>query len=156
MTFFKCLTLLCALPLLALSPSRTEAGDNPVRQYYSGWHKHPKANYHYRHYYYKPKPSHAGYKHHYVIYTPQRPKHYYYYNPYKKAYWGRCPVENNGEPLYSLLAEKDRRADLKAIPEPAFPAPAALPPIPDSSDGATLDLPPDDLPPDNFLPTISE
>jgi hypothetical protein len=156
MKMLRCLLLLAALPLATAAPSQADAAHYSVRQYYSGWHKHPKANYHYRHYYYKPSSSYAGYRHHYVIYTPQRPKYYYYYNPYKKAYWGRCPVETAGQGQYSLLAEKDRRGDLKEIPESAFPAPAALPAIPDSTDGEALDLPPDDLPPDSSLPAISD
>ena len=126
-----------------------------ARQYYSGWHKHTKYTYYYRYYYYKPTPTYAGYKHHYVVYYPARPDYVYYYNPYKKVYWGRCPSQAAGKPEYSMLAEADRKATLEEIPEKAFPKPAALPAIPDSDpkEDATLDLPPDDLPTGEGLPT---
>lgn len=130
---------------LLISSSLTAADSSP-RQYYSSWHKHPKQSYYYRHYYYKPSPKYAGYKHHYVVYSPKRPKHLYYYNPYSRKYWGRCPSQLAGEPLYSLLAEKDRKPQLSEIPEASFPVPIAPPSIPEAEDGVPLDLPPDDLP----------
>jgi len=43
-----------------------------------------------------------------------------------------------------MLAEKDRKEDLKAIPEEAFPKPGEMPPIPDSDDGEKM-LPIDPL-----------
>ena len=123
------------------------AAEYSPRQYYSGWQAYPQTpQVAYRHYYYKPTPEYSGYKHNYVMKVPHDPEHLYYYNPYSKKYWGRCPIKTNGKPLYSLLAEKDRKADLKAIPPSAFPAPGPLPPLPESTDGARLDLPPDDLP----------
>lgn len=119
-----------------------------ARQYYSSWRKHPERTYYYRSYYYKPTASYAGYKHHYVIYQPSRPRYCYYYNPYKKVYWGRCASGGDGKPEYSLLAEEDRKANLDEIPEKAFPKPGPLPPVPDSDpkENVSLDLPPDDLP----------
>lgn len=117
-----------------------------TRQYYSGWNRHPTANYHFRFYYYKPTPQYSGFKHHYVIYHPARPKHLYFYNPYKKQYWGRCEVSTNGRPLYSLLKPDDRRGALNEIPESAFPPPSPVPSIPEAEDAVPLDLPPDDLP----------
>jgi hypothetical protein len=122
------------------------AADYSPRQYYSGWQSHPQRQYQYRHYYYKPNPNYSGYKHHYVVLPKKDPKHLYYYNPYTKKYWGRCPVNSGGQPHYSLLAENHRKAKLDEIPESAFPQPGQLPPIPESNDGALLDLPPDDLP----------
>ncbi len=119
------------------------------RQYYGNWVKHPSHSYYYRNYYYKPTPTYTGYKHHYVIHYPSRPKHYYYYNHYKKQYWGRCDSQCNGEPHYSMLAPEDRKATLAEIPETAFPAPTATPPIPEATDNVSLDLPPDDAPPAN-------
>jgi hypothetical protein len=156
MRFLTCLAMLWALPLVGFVPNRADAATYGTRQYYSSWKKHPQSSYHYRHYYYKPRPSYTGYRHHYVIYSPKRPKYYYYYNPYKKVYWGRCPVETAGEGQYSLLAEKDRRSNLNEIPESAFPPPAAMPAMPEATDGETLDLPPDDLPPDGGLPTVND
>ena len=140
--------------LAGLAAAPVEALASGPRQYYSSWQKHPTAAYHYRSYYYKPTPTYSGYKHHYVVYHPQRPQHVYFYNPYKKQYWGRCPVGTNGQGRYSLLAEKDRSGSLKEIPEAAFPAPTRVPPIPESTDNTPLDLPPDDLP-DNQTPGLT-
>src|SRR6266851_2861431 len=96
--------------------------------------------------YYKPNADYYGYRHHYVIYFPQRPDYYYFYNPYTKRYWGRCPVKHDGKAAYALLKESDRRETLADIPGSAFPKPGAMPAVPDSTDGESMDLPPDDLP----------
>lgn len=76
-----------------------------------------------------------------VIHFQHRPNHNYSYNPYKKQFWGRCPVETNREASYSLHAEKGRSGDTNKVAESAFPKPGKMPPIPESTDGATLDLP---------------
>jgi len=142
-----------ALLAVALAGSAASAQSYSPRQYYGGIRKHPTANYSYRPLYYKPTPTYVGYKHHYAVYVPAQPRYVYFYNPYKKQYWGRCPVAAQGEAQYSLLAEKDRKGNLNEIPETAFPAPGKLPPLPESTDGATLELPPDDLPGADTLPT---
>jgi hypothetical protein len=148
----KSLCLVCALLFSVPTALVARADSYVVRQYYSSWQKAPQRSYYYRHYYYKPAPTYSGYRHHYVIYHPSRPQHVYFYNPYKRVYWGRCPVQSQGQPHYSMLAEKDRKATLEEIPESAFPKPAPVPPIPEASDGAPMDLPPDDLPTDEKLP----
>jgi hypothetical protein len=122
------------------------------RQSFGDWHQHQRGFSH-RAYYYKPHQNFVGFKHHHVIHFNSRPQHHYFYNPYKKQFWGRCPVATDGKPSYSLLAAKDRSGDINKIPESAFPKPGAMPPIPESTDGATLDLPPDDLPTIDALPT---
>lgn len=149
----KCAT--AALLLLCLfDQTAVVANQYAPRQYYGNWRKHTRQNYYYRSYYYKPSPTYVGYKHHYAIYYPTRPKYIYYYNPYKKYYWGRCPLQTDGKPAYSLLAEKDRKANINDIPESAFPPPGPMPRIPDAEDDATLDLPPDDLPADDSVPEV--
>lgn len=120
------------------------AAQSYSRQYYGGWHKSPKHNYHYRTYYYKPKAKYQGYKHHYVVYPPKS-KYQYYYNPYTKKYWGRCPVAEP-EPVYSKLPPEKQAAKVADIPEESFPPPAAFPAIPESDDNVQMDAPPDDLP----------
>jgi len=130
------------------------AQQSGYRQYYGNWQSHP-AGYAYRPYYYKPSSNYAGYKHHYVIHHPRDPEHNYFFNPYTKKFWGRCPTSYGTQPQYSMLAEKDRQEDLEKIAPTAFPKPGPLPPIPDSNDGVTLDLPPDDLPNLNQLPANS-
>lgn len=135
-----------AIGLLVVASVGTACAAYYVRQYYSGWNRHAKQNYYYRHYYYKPTASYSGYRHHYCIYYPSRPQYYYFYNPYRRQYWGRCPVDSNGESLYSMLEEKDRKSSVKDIPESAFPKPTTAPPIPEATDDEKLDLPPDDIP----------
>ncbi len=135
-----------AVALFMVAPSlQAQSGHGP-RQYYGHWSKHPSRNFHYRNLYYKPTPTFRGYKHHYVVFTPKDPKHLYFYNPYKKQYWGRCPVDYGDKPVYSLLKPEHRKPTIKEVPEDAFPPPGDLPPLPDSTDGAVLELPPDDLP----------
>lgn len=136
--------------LLALTALTAVAGPNDSpRQYYGGWQKHKQRPYYYRQYYYKPAPTYVGYKHHYVMYFPKEPKHYYFYNPYSKKYWGRCPVNSDGQGLYSRLAEKDQSGTLADIPEAAFPAATKVPSIPGATDNVGMELPPDDLPQDD-------
>jgi len=121
------------------------------RQYYGNWHAH-QAGYSYRPYFFKPHAQFNGFRHHYVIFHPKFPKHLYFYNPYKRQFWGRCPLTGDGKGLYSLLAEKDRAGDLEKIPETVFPEPGPLPTVPEATDGLKLDLPPDDLPDISALP----
>ena len=145
----RSLSIVAALALFATAGVTAWGSYSAPRQYYSGWNKSAKHSYYYRDYYYKPADDYVGYKHQYVMYYPEKPKHYYYYNPYKKVYWGRCPVQTYGKGQYSELAEKDRKGSLGDIPEEAFPAPAEMPHVPEATDGVTMDLPPDDLPKDD-------
>lgn len=78
----SCLTWFAGLLLAVSATTALADGYSSPRQYYSGWNKSPTQTYYYRYYYYKPSASYAGYKHHYVIYFPSRPKYVYYYNPY--------------------------------------------------------------------------
>lgn len=145
MTFRTFVATSAAMLFALLAVSAAEAGG--PRQYYGAWQKQPKTDYYYRNLYYKPTANYAGYKHHYVIYHPQRPKHYYFYNPYKKSYWGRCSTSYGDNPTYSMLEDEYRKPSLGDIPESAFPTPSALPDVPGAV-GERLDLPPDDLPPE--------
>lgn len=139
-------SMLAAFAVVSLpSPAAAQMSSyGSPRQYYSSWNKHPSKPYHYRRLYYKPANSYVGYKHHYVIYYPSRPKHCYFFNPYKKQFWGRCAIQHGGK--YSLLPPEVRRPTIEEIPETAFPAPLEPPPLPESLDRLRLDLPPDDLP----------
>lgn len=143
---FALLAAVVTLSLIGNAAAQDDDHCATPRQYYSEWKKHPTQDYHYRKYYYKPSAKYSGYKHHYVIYSPKKPDNYYYYNNYKKKYWGRCPVKNYGKPMYSHLQPDHQKATLAEIPEAHFPEFSGLPPIPESSDGQLLDLPPDDLP----------
>src|SRR5262249_26454722 len=142
---FRLSILLCAA-LVAACGAVALANPHAPRQYYGGWEKKTKHKQSYRPYHYKPSPHLARYRHHYLVYSRKRPGHYYFYNPYKKQYWGRCPVGSNGKALYSKLADKDMKENLEEIPESAFPEPGKPPTLPEATDDATLELPPDDLP----------
>ncbi len=131
--------LLAAVVAIAASPwFSSPAQAQYGRQYYSSWSYYPERTYYYQYYSYKPYASYSGYSYHYCIYYPKYPRYVYYYNPYKRVYWGRYDCEEKG---YSLLAEKDRKPNLKDIAEEAFPKPAKMPPIPDSTDGETITPP---------------
>ena len=67
-------------------------------------------------------------------------------NPTTQLYWGRYEIGSRGDKRYSMLDPKDRKEDLKAIPEAAFPAPAAMPRIPGASDAVAMEPPPENVP----------
>jgi hypothetical protein len=123
-----------------------QAGSYSYRQYYSGWSYYPSRSYYYSYYYYKPYPTYPSYSYHYCIYYPSQPRYVYYYNPYSKVYWGRFDTQGKEGEQYSMLAEKDRKEQLKDIPETAFPKPGPMPTIPDAKDNAAIEPPPKDLP----------
>ncbi len=133
-----------AMVVLALAGAAAHAdGYYGARQYYGAVYKHPTYNYSYQAYYYKPAPTYTVYRYHYAIYVPSQPRYAYFYNPYKRVYWGRSSVSADGKVQYSLLAEKDRKGTLAEIDESAFPPPGDAPPLPESTDGATMELPRD-------------
>jgi hypothetical protein len=133
--------------LLAMAAAESFVHARPARgrQYYSHWSYYRDRSYYYRTYNYAVSDDDDNYQYDYVIYYPTRPRQYYYYNPRSKRYWGRYDVEAKG---YSLLAEKDRKGELKDIPEDAFPKPAAMPNIPGAKDGVKMEAPPLDVPKD--------
>jgi hypothetical protein len=122
-----CLALVGAA--LVSSVPAAMAARHLYRQRYSSWSYYPSRSYYYSYYYYQPYSGYDGYRSHYCVYYPSTPRYVYYYNPYASAYWGRYDLEEKG---YSLLAEKDRKGDLKQIPESAFPKPGQMPLIPES------------------------
>jgi hypothetical protein len=127
---------------LALSPSAFGQ-----RQYYdTSYIYSPTYSYYYVRYYYRPVTTYTTYDYHYCIYYPSQPSYVYYYNPVSQAYWGRYKLGSKPGEQYSILAEKDRKKDLKDIPESAFPEPAAMPKIPGAKDDATIEPPPENVP----------
>ncbi|TWT61239.1 hypothetical protein [Rubinisphaera italica] len=116
------------------------------RQYYGGWSYKPQQRYHVRSYYYKPTPSYVGYRYHYCVHYPKRPRYVYYYNPYSRTYWGRFDLEGKDGAHYSLLKNEDRKENLEEIPESAFPAASKMPQIPEAEDDIQIDVMPKDLP----------
>jgi hypothetical protein len=144
----KYLGLACGLALLAATTLPSGAGAHALygRQYYGGWTYHPQYTYYYSYYYYKPYPDYEGYRHHYCIYYPSQPRYIYYYNPQGGYYWGRLDLEAKGDAKYQLLAEKDRKASIKDIPESAFPKPQKMPAIPEAKDDVAIE-PPTESPP---------
>jgi hypothetical protein len=120
-----------------------------LRQYYdSTWTYSPSYGYYYVHYYYRPVVTYTTYEYHYCIYYPSQPSYIYYYNPTAQVYWGRYEIGSKGEERYSLLAEKDRKKDLKEIPNGAFPKPGKMPTIPGAKDNVAIEPPPESVPKD--------
>lgn len=134
---------LLAVAFLGAVQVQSNTAEAAYRQYYSGWSYYPARSYYYRSYYYKPYDAYRGYKYHYTIYYPSRPRYVYYYNPYKQTYWGRYDLESKG---YSMLEEKDRKGKLTDIPEEAFPEPGKMPAIPEAEDDVSIEVPPTDVP----------
>jgi hypothetical protein len=130
--------LLFAAVLIAAAGSGFAATAQAGYSYYSRWSYYPTYGYYYSYYYYKPYDAYAGYKYHYTIYYPKT-SYVYYYNPYRKVYWGRYDLEAKG---YSHLPEEAQKGSLKEIPESAFPKPGAMPAVPESNDGTTVPPPP--------------
>jgi hypothetical protein len=135
----------CGLAVLAAALSAGPAHAQYGRQYYGGWSYYPQYNYYFCPYYYQPYVGYSGYEHHYAIYYPAYPSYVYYYNPYRHYYWGRLDLKAKGENKYSLLAEKDRKENLKDIPDKAFPKLEKMPNIPGSKDNVQME-PVKDLP----------
>ena len=82
------------------------------------------------------------YRYHVAVYHRAQLRYVYYYNPYKRLYWGRYDLIGGG---YSKLAANDCKAKLGDIPEAAFPPPGQMPPAEDGGDPM--------LPPPESLPT---
>ncbi len=116
------------------------------RQYYGGWTYKPQQRYYVRSYYYKPRPTYTGYRYHYCIHYPSRPRYVYYYNPYQRKYWGRFDLEGKDGAQYSLLKDEDRKENLEDIPEDAFPAPSKMPQVPEADDDISIEPLPNDIP----------
>jgi hypothetical protein len=138
--------LLCrALPVAAaLVFGATMFSASPVqaqygRQYYTTWSYYPTYGYYYTNYRYQTYVDAPSYDYHYCVYYPSQ-RYVYYYNPVRRVYWGRYDLEKQG---YSMLEEKDRKAELKDIPESAFPAPGKMPNIPEAKDAVAMSKPPE-------------
>jgi hypothetical protein len=163
MTWIRGLTVIAVVAAGCFVSAAVEAATYASRQYYGGWSYNRTQKYYHRSYYYKPSPSYYGYKHHTVVYKPSYDRrHYYFYNPYNKKYWGRCPATYYGNKGYApgtqgyaRLAPEDQKGDLKEIPPTAFPKVGKMPQIPEGKDDVQMDLPPDD-PPGPGLPKAGE
>lgn len=138
-------SLVCLALTLAVASAAN--GAYLLRQYYDASYTYsPSYGYYYTTYYYTPVVTQVTYEYHYCIYYPAQPQYIYYYNPTTQAYWGRYEIGSKGEKRYSILAQKDRKKDLKAIPESAFPEPAAMPTIPGAKDEVAMEPPPENVP----------
>jgi hypothetical protein len=141
---------ICALPLVAVLACTVSAGGVfGRRQYYdTSWTYSSNYGYYYTSYYFQPTVTYTTYSYHYCIYYPSQPQYVYYYNPSSQVYWGRYEIGSKGDKRYSLLAEKDRKKDLKDIPESAFPKPGKMPTIPGAKDDVAIEPPPENVPKD--------
>ena len=119
------------------------------RQYYdTSWNYNTNYGYYYTNYYFTTTVTQTTYEYNYCIYYPSQPTYIYYYNPGTNVYWGRYEIGSKGEHRYSMLEPKDRKKDLKEIPESAFPKPGAMPTIPGSKDDEKMAPPPENVPKD--------
>jgi hypothetical protein len=139
-----------ALSLLSVLACTVPAGaEYALRQYYdTTWAYSQNYGYYYTNYYFQTTVTQTTYTYHYCIYYPSQPQYIYYYNPSSQVYWGRYEIGSKGDKRYSLLAEKDRKKDLKDIPESAFPKPGKMPTIPGAKDGVAIEPPPENVPKD--------
>lgn len=141
MTNFRTITVTGLLALFSLIQTpQTASADG--RHYYSTWTYAPQRTYYVNYYYYKPIPTAPSYRYHHCYYYPSQPRYVYYYNPYKRQYWGRYDLQAEGENVYSELKPEDRKSTLNEIPEEAFPKPAKMPTIPETEDGLAMLTPP--------------
>jgi hypothetical protein len=142
--------LACALGsilTLAVLPAAHAALE--LRQYYdTTWTYSQTYSYYYVNYYYQTTVTQTTYDYHYCVYYPSQPSYIYYYNPATQVYWGRYKIGSKGNERYSMLAQKDRKKDLKDIPEGAFPEPGAMPNIPGAKDTVAMEPPPENVPKD--------
>ncbi|QEH38789.1 hypothetical protein OJF2_73990 [Aquisphaera giovannonii] len=138
------------LPLLAaLALYVPDASAYGPRQYYdSSWNYSQNNGYYYTNYYFYPTVTTTTYTYHYCIYYPSQPQYIYFYNPSSQVYWGRYEIGSKGDKRYSLLEEKDRKKDLKDIPDKAFPTPGRMPSIPGAKDDVAMEPPPENVPKD--------
>lgn len=142
--------LVVAVATVGLLPALAKA-DEP-RQVYGKWKE--GNHYFYRTYNFKPTPT-SDYQQHIVICYKTDRRYYYFYNPESKKFWGRCEVVQPECPTYAMLAEEDRKGNLKDIPDSAFPKPTTPPTLGEVAGlekiGAVRDerlqLPPDEPPP---------
>jgi len=133
--------------LLGLAGTTTLLASYYVPQYYTPYYTYsPSYGYYYTTYYYQVTVAQPVYYYHYCVYYPYQPHYVYYYNPVSQLYWGRYELGSKGERRYSMLAPQDRKKDLKDIPESAFPAPSAMPPIPGTQNGEAMLPPPENVP----------
>jgi len=101
-------------------------------QTYAKWSDSPGKAYYYRTLQITPSALAPNDKTHefIVVYYPERPKYFYYFEPVAKAYVGRYVLGSKGENCFSLLNPADRKANLKSIPENAFRGPGTMPTLP--------------------------
>ncbi|MEK6233525.1 MAG: hypothetical protein N2C14_02345 [Planctomycetales bacterium] len=108
------------------------------RQFYTSWRHGPKKVYRYSVYYHKVAADSEGFRRRLVVYYPQQPEYYFYFNPHEDQYWGRVLRESSA---FSVLSPDRRKLRLRDIADGDFAAPGPTPVIPDSSDGVRMWLP---------------
>jgi mono/diheme cytochrome c family protein len=108
-----------AVPAAAVAPAGPV--DLPPHQCYTDgstinrWTYHPDRNAFSIDYRFKSRPEDPTYTVHNVLYYPDKdPDHVYFYNPEKRAYWGRSPLAVSPQNPYQYLQPEDRGATLAA------------------------------------------
>lgn len=104
-------------------------GSQPT-QTYSQWSHSPGRSYFYRTLHIKtPAPNESTIEF-IMVHQPDRPKHYYFFDPVDKKYFGRYMLGAKTEQCFALLSVSDRKINLKDIPDSAYRTIAAMPTMP--------------------------
>ncbi len=146
------LALWCALAVVLSGDLHAEG----KRQFYSGWQKHPRGDYYYTRYNYKPSADAGAYLHHYVIWTATHPKYCYCYNPQTRTFYGRwdvaacgkegCHLGKNPHGYYAI-AKAEQKPTIAEIPETAFSPRSEAPRVPADAGNPAPATPPATDPP---------
>jgi hypothetical protein len=144
------------------------------QQFYGGWNKFPGKIYYHRDLYVTTGFSPFVYTSLTVIYYPERPSYFYFYDPAQKKYVGRYKRGAKDPECFAMIPPNLRKATLGEVPEKSYarwgPMPAMVqlmaPPQPPTGPSAApgagapaLVRPPDtlpghDLPPDELLDKV--
>ncbi|HZZ80691.1 MAG TPA: hypothetical protein VFE62_19470 [Gemmataceae bacterium] len=97
-------------------------------QSYSSWSPSPAKTYYYRTLTVHTPPPNEAVLEFVLVYHPDRPKYFYYYDPVDKKFLGRYTIGAKPEQCFSLLSWNSRKASLKEIGDPGM---ALAGPMPD-------------------------
>jgi hypothetical protein len=102
------------------------SGFNPTpQQFYTPWTKLPERRFYNRDL--QVVSGFIGFQNLTVIYYPERPSVFYFYDPIQKKYVGRYRRGAKETECFALIVPKDRRATLGEIPEKSYMKWSAMP-----------------------------
>jgi hypothetical protein len=99
-------------------------------QSYSSWNASPGRSYYYRTLtVHTPPPSESALEF-ILVYHPERPRYFYYYDPVERKFFGRYSVGIKPEQCFSLLSPNLRKASLKDVADLGYGVAGPMPTIP--------------------------